>query len=168
MPRPRAPIPAMGATETEDRGVSEEIGFDDRMLVGGAVGGLVAGVLMGLLMHYQMGIMEVVGGLYTVESVTAGWIFHMIHAILFGLFFAVGIQWQPFGKYEFGPVAIALLGLAWGVALWMVAAGVVMPLWMDAMALPAPDLPNWGTESGIGHLVYGATLGAITAISAHV
>jgi two-component system OmpR family sensor kinase len=154
----------MGATETEDRGVAEDIGFDDRLLLGGAVGGLLAGVLMGLLMHYRMGIMEVVGGLYTVESATAGWIFHLLHAVLFGVFFAIGLQWQPFGKYDFGPVAIASLGIAWGVGLWMVAAGVIMPVWLDAMALPAPDLPNWASDSGIGHLVYGGTLGVVVAI----
>jgi hypothetical protein len=155
----------MGATETGDGHVSEEIGFDDGLLVGGALGGLLAGVLMGLLMHYRMGIMEVVGGLYTVESVTAGWIFHLIHAVLFGIFFAIGLQWKPFAQYDFGPLAIALLGLAWGVALWMVAAGLIMPLWLEGMALPAPDLPNWATKSGIGHLVYGATLGVVVAIA---
>jgi len=158
----------MGATETEDTHIDHATGFDDNLLVAGGIGGLLAGALMGLLMQYQMGIMEAVGGLYTLESATAGWIFHMIHALLFGVVFAMGIQWQPFGKYDFGPVAIALLGVAWGVALWMVAAGVIMPLWLDAMFLPAPDLPNWATESGIGHLLYGSVLGVVTALGSRL
>lgn len=145
--------------------MDETIGFDDRLLLAGAVGGLIAGALMGLLMHYRMGIMEAVGGLYTMNSVTAGWIFHMIHAVLFGIVFAIGIQWQPFGKYDFGPLAIALLGLAWGVALWMVAAGVIMPAWLDAVGLTAPEIPNWGEQSGVGHLVYGSALGVVMGIA---
>lgn len=155
----------MGATETEDRQVQRTTGLNEGLLVGGGVGGFIAGVLMGLLMHYHMGIMEVVGGLYTIESVTAGWIFHLIHAILFGLVFALALQWRPFRKYQFGPIAIAFLGLAWGVALWMVAAGVIMPVWLDAMGLTAPELPNWATKSGIGHLVWGASLGVIVAVA---
>lgn len=47
----------------------------------------------------------------------------------------------------------------------MGAAGVIMPIWLDAMALPAPGLPNWGTKSGIGHLLYGGSLGIVVAIS---
>lgn len=94
----------MGATRTETTGVDESIGFDDRLLLAGAVGGLIAGALMGLLMHYRTGVMEAVGGLYTMDSVTAGWIFHMIHTALFGVAFSIGIQWQPFGKYDFGPL----------------------------------------------------------------
>ncbi|WP_248518179.1 hypothetical protein [Salinarchaeum laminariae] len=155
----------MGATETEDRHVQRRTGLDERLFVGGGVGGLIAGVLMGLLMHYRMGIMEVVGGLYALDSVTAGWTFHLIHAVLFGLVFVAALHWRPFAKYGFGPLAIALLGLAWGVALWMAAAGLIMPVWLDAMALPAADLPNWGTKSGIGHLVYGGSLGIVVAIA---
>lgn len=66
----------------DDRHARRATGLDGTLFVGG--GGLIAGVLMGLLMHYRMGIVEIVGGLYALESVTAGWIFHPIHAVLFG------------------------------------------------------------------------------------
>lgn len=155
------------ATEHEDAHVPDAAaGLDEGLFVGGAVGGLIAGVLMGLVMHYVMDIMEVVGGLYTMDSVTAGWIFHLIHAVLFGLVFAVALNWSAFEKYEFGPPAVAWLGVAWGVALWMVAAGVIMPIWMDSMAFSqVPEIPNWQTQSGIGHLVYGVSLGVVVAIA---
>lgn len=155
------------ATEHEDAHVPDAAdSLEEGLFVAGAVGGLIAGVLMGLLMHYVMEIMEVVGGLYTMNSVTAGWIFHLVHAVLFGLLFAVALNWSAFDKYDFGPVAVGLLGLAWGVTLWMVAAGLIMPLWMDQMAFAqVPDVPNWDTQSGIGHLVYGATLGVVVAIA---
>jgi len=161
----------MTTTDTataEDPHLDPDVGFDDDLLIAGGIGGLLAGMVMGLLMHYQMGIMEAVGGLYALDSATFGWVFHMIHAVLFGVVFAMGIQWQPFGKYDFGPVAIALLGVAWGVALWMVAAGVIMPVWLDAMGLSAPELPNWATESGVGHLLYGSVLGVVTAIASRL
>lgn len=155
----------MTATEREDPRVSTAPGLDEQVLVGGTVGGLLAGVLMGLVLQQTSGVMEVIGGLYAMDSLTAGWIFHLIHATLFGAVFAMGLSSRPFAKYEFGPVAVALLGLYWGVALWVLAAGVVMPFWMGTMGLTAPPVPNWQVPSGIGHLVYGATLGTAVAMT---
>jgi len=146
----------MGATETETY-VGEPDAGTGGLWFGGAAGGLVGGGLMGLLMHFQMGIMEVVGGLYTLESVAAGWTFHMIHALLFGLVFSAALSASWFRKYDFGPIAITFLGVAWGVSLWMVAAGLVMPTWMNAVGLQGPMIPNWAEPSGIGHLVYGVS-----------
>lgn len=150
--------------ETAEATVSEPRSTDSSLWLAGAGGGLVAGILMGLLMHYVMGIMTVVGGLYTIDTVVAGWTFHLVHAVIFGLLFAAGMTSPVLGKYDFGPVVTTVLGVVWGVILWLFAAGVVMPVWMGAVGMTSPPVPNWAPMSGIGHLVYGAALGAVFAL----
>lgn len=40
-----------------------------------------------------------------------------------------------------------------------------MPAWLDFVGLTAPEIPHWGEQSGIGHLVYGGVLGAVVGIT---
>jgi hypothetical protein len=55
------------------------------------------------------------------------------------------------------------LGIIWGFVLWMVAAGLIMPLWLAAVGFPlAPPFPNWALPGSlIPHLVYGVILGVL-------
>jgi len=57
----------------------------------------------------------------------------------------------------------AVLGAAYGVVLWLVAAPVLMPLWLGALGLDAQSVPNLDAASLAGHLVYGVVLGAAFA-----
>jgi uncharacterized membrane protein YagU involved in acid resistance len=52
-------------------------------------------------------------------------------------------------------------GAAYGLAIWVVLAVLVMPVWLSAVGSPAnPPLPNISAMSAIGHLAYGIVLGA--------
>lgn len=55
-----------------------------------------------------------------------------------------------------------LLGVLYGTALWLVAAAVVMPLWLGAVGFAgAPPLPNLNPTSLVVHLAFGAVLGVV-------
>lgn len=128
----------------------------------GAVGGgLVAGVAMGLIMHFVMGAMPLIGALYGQPTVVAGWIAHLFHSVIFALLFAAVIARTSFREY--GIYGMIGLGAIYGIILEIVAAGVVLPIWANAVGaggggLPVPFiiLPGFVT-----HLVYGVVLGAI-------
>lgn len=152
-------------TQTETA-VQQETAVQNRW-VSGAVGGLVGGIIFGLVIQFVMDIMPVIGALYGLESLAVGWIAHLFHSVVFGLVYAAVVGTPRLSQYASKESTGAALGAAYGVVLWFVAAGLVMPVWMDAMGLSAPSIPNLGVMSLAGHLVYGVLLGAIFAAMMH-
>lgn len=127
--------------------------------------GLAAGALMGLLMHYEMGVIRTVGALYGQEATTFGWFFHRWHAVFFGLLFGVFFVAGQLRPFRDRVLASTTIGIAWGTVLWILAAGVVMPVWLGALGRPAPDPVALNPWSGIGHVLYGAVLGGAAALN---
>lgn len=148
----------MAETETA---VQRETEIENRW-VAGAVGGIVGGVGFGILLQFVMGIMPVIGALYGVESLLAGWIAHLFNSLVFGLVYA-GLAATPrFAAWARDVGRGAGLGAAYGVVLWIVAAGIVMPIWLDVVGFASPPpLPNLTVMGLIGHLVYGVLLGVV-------
>jgi len=124
----------------------------------GLIGGLVMGVLFSLLMPPV--IENAIPALVGLSGGIAGWLVHMSISAVFGVVFA-GALTQP----RLAAVVESLgggvsLGLAYGVILWIVAAGFVMPLWLSTVGFPAPPpLPNLGLMGLFTHLVFGLVLG---------
>ncbi|USZ66864.1 hypothetical protein NGM10_08980 [Halorussus salilacus] len=123
-------------------------------VLGGVSGGLAFGVLL-----QTMGMMPAIASLYGAESAAVGWVAHLFHSVMFGLVFAAVVVRTDYRDADLRTTAV--LGAGYGVALWAVAAAVVMPLWMGAMGLDAPAIPNLDVASLAGHLVYGLVLGAV-------
>ena len=65
-------------------------------------------------------------------------------------------------SYRSRPLPTAVLGVAYGVAIWVVAAGFVMPVWLRALGVQAP-VPNLTAAGLLGHVLWGATLGGLFA-----
>jgi len=125
----------------------------------GLVGGLVMGVLFSLLTPpvIENGIPALVG----LSGGIAGWVVHMSISAVFGVVFAAALTRPRLAGLAESPAGVVGLGAAYGVALWIVAAGVVMPLWLSAVGFPAPPpLPNLGLTGLLTHLVFGLVLGA--------
>ncbi|WP_440008062.1 histidine kinase [Halomicrococcus sp. SG-WS-1] len=148
------------ASETETA-VRRETGTVD--WTSAVLAGVGAGIAMGLLIQFVMGIMPVIGALYGVESLAAGWIAHLLHSVAFALVFAAVVSRPPLSKYAESTASVTGLGLAYGVVLWLVAAAIVMPIWMGLVGLPSPGVPNVNPQSLVGHLVYGVLLGGLYA-----
>lgn len=121
--------------------------------------GLVAGVLMGGVFWATSDMLPVIGALYGARSAVLGWVTHLFHSVVFALLFVAAVSTSPLRRRVRRPLSTAAAGAVSGVALWLVAAGVVMPLWLRVVgeAAPLPNLPVLGL---LAHVVWGVTLGA--------
>jgi two-component system OmpR family sensor kinase len=125
----------------------------------GVAAGLIAGAAMGLVMQFVAGRMAVVGSLYGVGNVAVGWVTHQYHSVFFALLFvAATASWVR----DTDTRRLVALGAGYGAVLWFVAAGLVMPLWLRAVGVPAP-LPNLGLSSLLNHLLWGTVFGGVYA-----
>lgn len=136
---------------------------DSNTWLAGAAGGLLAGAVMGVLLQTMMTpvIENAIPALYGLSGAAAGWGLHLFHSVVFGLVYAAVAATDPLRGYADGVTSGAGLGVAYGVAIWVVAAGIVMPIWLGAVGFPeAPPLPNFDPMSLVGHVVFGLVLGA--------
>jgi uncharacterized membrane protein YagU involved in acid resistance len=90
----------------------------------------------------------------------AGWLVHMSISAMFGVVFAAALTQSRLAAVAETAGGVIGLGLAYGVILWVVAAGVVMPLWLSAVGFSSPPpLPNLASMGLLTHLVFGLVLG---------
>lgn len=127
-----------------------------RTIVGGVAGTAVMTLMMYMvapMMGIHMDIAQMLGSVLG-NSWSAGLIMHFINGtVIFPAVFATVL-------YNRLPGAPIVKGTAWGVLLWLLAQAVVMPM-MGAgffSAAMGGFMPAMG--SLIGHVLYGATLGA--------
>lgn len=139
---------------------SETFGLEPRELLVVAGAALVAGVSMGVVLQLWVQAVPVIGGLYGVQRLGVGWSMHLFHSVVFGFTFAVATEKPPFGRDTMTTLSYVLLGVAWGLVLWFLAAGFVMPVMLWAAGLPAP-IPLLTLPSLVGHVLWGALLGLL-------
>jgi uncharacterized membrane protein YagU involved in acid resistance len=126
-------------------------------VVPGIVGGLAGGVAFGLLMQ-AMDMIPMVAMLVGSESVAVGWLVHLgISAVLGAGFGLVGHR--LLGGWGSG----ILGGVAYGVVIWVLGALVAMPARLD---MPLLNLDTMAWRSLMGHVAYGAILGAVAVLLA--
>ena len=128
------------------------------------IAALFAGVVMGLMIQFVMGIMPVIGALYGAPGIVTGWIAHLFHSVVFGLVYAAVVSRSSLANYATGAGSGAALGALYGVLVWVGAAAIVMPLWLGAVGMDAPPVPNFNPMSLVGHVVFGVLLGATYAV----
>lgn len=128
--------------------------------VSGTISGLVAGALFGIILQ-DVGMMSTIGSLYGVETALVGWIAHLVHSVVFGLVFVALMRWEPLEKYDGRLVPMILLGIVYGVVLWMLAASIVLPAWLGVVTGTAATIPTLSGTSLAGHLVFGIVLGGV-------
>lgn len=121
---------------------------------------LIAGVLMGGLLSSLTGTMPVIGSLYGVDNAAIGWTVHLFHSVVFGVAFAA-VVWHPRWRARLGTARWALVaGVGYSLVLTLIAAGVVMPLWLQTVGFEA-TLPNVSFVGLLGHLLWGGVLGTL-------
>lgn len=100
--------------------------------------------------------------LWGLQGGTVGWVIHMANSAVFGVVFAALLTVPGLRRYADSVPTSAGLGAVYGVVLWIVAAGFVMPIWLSAVGFPmAPPIPNFDPMSMVGHVVFGVILGAV-------
>ena len=123
--------------------------------------GLAGGLVFGLLLQIA-GAMPTIASLYGSESVTVGWVAHLFHSVVFALVFAAAVTRTEYRDAGVG--RMSALGAGYGALLWVVAAAIVVPIWLGALGIGAP-FPNFDLTSLVGHLVYGVALGAVFVLA---
>ncbi|MFC7130345.1 DUF6789 family protein [Haloferax chudinovii] len=127
----------------------------------GVAAGSLAAVVMGAMMVVQMRpVLEVaIPSMYGLTGGTAGFTIHVAHGAILGVAFA-GLASALHFDLDRSLRSLGA-GVGYGVVLWAVLAVVAMPVWLGAVGSPAnPPLPNVNVTSLVGHVVYGAVLGA--------
>lgn len=138
----------------------------DNPWLGGVVAGVAGSTAMAAVM-LAMGASNVIAvampALYTLApppNLPLGFAVHLFHGAVFGLLFA-GLA----TVVDLGDLARSVgAGLGYGVVVWVVAAVLVMPLWLGAVGFAnAPPFPNVAVPSLLWHAVYGLVLGGVFA-----
>ncbi|SEP09028.1 hypothetical protein SAMN05216388_103225 [Halorientalis persicus] len=133
-----------------------------REWVSGAAAGLAGGAVMGVLFSVLVPPVIEAGipALFGLSGGLAGWVVHMSLSAVFGVGFAALVTLTPLSKDTDAPLQLVGAGLLYGAVLWIVAAAIVMPLWLTAVGFPmAPPLPNLDAMSLVGHLAFGTVVG---------
>lgn len=121
----------------------------------GILGGLIAGVVFGIMMG-ALGMFPMVGKLIGQETVTAGFVLHLIFSVIIGLIFSV-----IFGKAVVNAGQSAIYGLIYGVAWWILGPLVIMPVWLGMGVQLSAAGAQMALPSLWGHLSYGLILGLL-------
>lgn len=106
----------------------------------------------------SVGIIPVIGALYGVEEPLIGWMTHEFHSVVFDMIYATLLRVVPQPTQPLQSHLAIALGFA--TFLWLFAAGIVMPFWLQLLGLPA-SLPNLTGAALAGHAVWGVTLGIL-------
>ena len=124
-------------------------------IYGGLAGGVVFGAMMGM-----MGMLPMIGSMVGSPSAFAGFLLHMVNSAIIGAAFGIVL-----GSMVSGMGNGLGYGLGYGVIWWLLGPLTLMPLFMG-MGMGV----NWNLEAAgnmmpslMGHLVYGAILGAVYA-----
>jgi hypothetical protein len=130
-------------------------------VVAGVVGAAVMAVLVSLMNPPTLAV--AIPALYTLApppNGVAGWVVHLSHGAVFGVAFAALSRTDALSAVRENVLRSLAVGVVYGVVIWVVAAALLMPLWLAAVGFPnAPPFPNFALPSLLWHVVFGAVLG---------
>lgn len=151
-------------------GTAVEHSFGTDTLAAGAAGGFLGSVAFGLLMQFvipQPVLETAIPAMYGVAgpALAVGWAIHLFHGVAIGLVYALVATIDAASQYVHDVGGGVAAGALYGIVVWLALAVVVMPIWLEAVGFPgAPPLPNVALPSLVGHVVFGAVLGAVYAL----
>jgi hypothetical protein len=153
------------STTTETVSDTGELGGNWQAgVLGGIAGALVMG---GLVLAMNPPVLAVaipsLYGLAPPPNPGLGMVVHVSHGAVLGVIFAAIA-----GTFGVERTAQRVgLGVAWGVVTWIGLAALLMPVWLSVVGSPAsPPFPNFAPPSLLWHVVYGAVLGGVYAVTA--
>lgn len=85
---------------------------------------------------------------------------HLVYSALFGVLFALVVDFEELRDLVATPGDGAAAGLAYGVGLWLVGVAVGWPLAVGAVGIAGPSVPHLHLGTFVGHALYGLLLGA--------
>ena len=125
-----------------------------RNLKYGAYAGLAGGGVFGMMMA-MMGVLPMIGKMVGAPSAGMGFLVHMVISAAIGASFAVIL-----GRSVRRAATGIWRGLIYGAFWWMLGALTLMPVFLGMGPQWSADAAMKALPSLMGHLVYGAILGA--------
>lgn len=140
----------------------DSLGFESREhVVAGAAAGLLGGAVFGAFMRLELGVFPAIGALYTggQPSLAVGVAAHLFHSAVFGIALSklMSTDFAEELQLSSDPARELLTGASFGFIIWVGAAVLLMPVWLQSVGFPpAPAAPNLSTGSLFGHVLYGS------------
>jgi signal transduction histidine kinase/uncharacterized membrane protein YagU involved in acid resistance len=125
------------------------------------VAALVAGVPYGVVSELLGGSVAGIGVFYGTATPLVGWLTHEFHSVVFGFVYTALLAFA-FERYRDRLVTYLGVGVLWSLFLWVVAAGVVGPVWLHLLGIPVP-VPSFSGRLLAAHLAWGTSLSLLTA-----
>ena len=138
--------------------ISRTINVSKAQLIWATLTGIFAGVVMGGFLVATTDLIPIIGALYGIMDPGIGWTTHLFHSVVFTMIYAAVYSHPRVRKFSTNIRRGATLGVAWGIVLWLFAAGLVMPLWLSLVGV-ASMLPNLPLIGFVSHVVWGAAVG---------
>lgn len=148
------PVTSAGAPTRNQSGIGV------RGLEQATLAGVLAGLAMGGILHLLAGGVGIIGALYGSPTPVVGWITHLFHSVVFATIFAGAVSHPRLTDVTAGLSRVLGLAVAFGVILWLGAAGFIMGLWLNAVGIPTA-IPNLSPVSFLGHVVWGVVLALV-------
>jgi len=124
--------------------------------------GIVMGLTLGEVLFAAIPAMYGFGWVDPSVGVAVGWAIHISHGTVLGLafggFFTLVVPLRDNLRRW------VLAGALYGAVLWLTLATFLMPFWVGLVSPMAPPVPDPQPWSLLGHLLYGAYLGALIPI----
>lgn len=141
-----------------DGGVVQSVGVSPTNLYWATMTGLLAGLVMSGFFVLATDVLPVIGALYGVENPIIGLVTHLFHSVIFAFVFAGACAYPTLNRSLSDPLRGGTAGVAWGAVLWLVGAGVIMPLLLRSVGIMAL-LPNLPPVGFVSHAIWGSVLG---------
>ena len=119
------------------------------------ISGIIAGLAMGIYFSSMTEQLPVIGSLYGVGDPVIGWTTHLFHSVVFALILIAMCDWLITDKRHWGWLILITAG--WAGILWLVAAGILMPVWLGLLGFPA-ELPALTMSGLISHALWGLVM----------
>ena len=127
---------------------------------GGVLAGIAGGVpfCVALSLWFPRFLRESLPAMVALDGGIVGWVLQMSLAAAFGVPFALAIGALGWDDAVLPSVA---LGGVYGVVLWFGAFGLLFPVWMMLIGVPAVTQVAFNVVALAGYVAYGVVLGAV-------
>jgi hypothetical protein len=134
----------------------------------GVVAGLVAALASAIAITLVDAsvLSDAIASLYGFSgSLLAGWVAHLAHGALFGLEFAAVSTDPMLSGARKRSLRVVIAAIVFGLVLAVAGAGVVMPMWLDALGVGSGEpLARLSMPLILWHGLYGLVLGVGFAV----
>jgi two-component sensor histidine kinase len=136
---------------------SNSIGISPHQIGIASAAGVLAGIVMGFTFQFASDTIPVIGAMYGSSSVGVGWVTHMFHSVVFATIFAAVLSHPRLREIRQRFEQTFVVAIVFGVGLWLIAAGIVMPAWLRLVGIETP-IPRLDSVALVGHLLWASVL----------